>query len=94
MVGRDVGRVRKQSVKKPGTVAVISHNRAFLEKVAADVIVFDEGRLRYFPCGLYEYETTCKQRLSWQERMYCVRVRQEQEALQAAEAMRLRAKAG
>ena len=73
------GRVRKQSkelVKRPGTVVLVSHDRAFVGNVVTDVIVFDERRLRYFACGLCEYEEACKRSFAWQEGMYDARVRQ------------------
>jgi ATP-binding cassette subfamily F protein uup len=40
----------------PGAVVVVSHDRAFLERVVADVLVIDHGSARKLPGGYAAYE--------------------------------------
>ncbi len=41
----------------PGAVVVVSHDRAFLERVVADVLVIDSGTARKLPGGYAAYES-------------------------------------
>jgi ATPase subunit of ABC transporter with duplicated ATPase domains len=66
----------------------VSHDRAFLSNVATDVIVLENTTLRYYPCGLAEYEEAAAQKAAHHAGLRDASARQEQHALEAAACMR------
>ena len=72
----------------------MSHDRAFLSHVATDVIVLENATLRYYPCGLAEYEEAAAQKAAHHAGLRDAAARQEQHALEAAASMRQHANSG
>ncbi|KAJ8601215.1 hypothetical protein CTAYLR_003285 [Chrysophaeum taylorii] len=73
------------------TVLVVSHDRAFVEAVATDVIVFEDLRLHYFHGTLAAYEQRQEEKTAAHQHRLDARVRQETAARDAADKMRQRA---
>lgn len=53
--------IGKQALEKMlstyiGTVLFVSHDRYFIKEVATAMLVFEEDRVQYYPCGYEEYQ--------------------------------------
>lgn len=73
------------------TVLCVSHDRAFVEAIATDIIVFDEKQLSYFGGGFAAFEQTQQERAMAEQHRLDASTRQEIGARSAAEKTRQRA---
>lgn len=71
-----------------GSVVLVSHDRAFVDAVSTDVIIFAKKSLRYFAGTFSEFEEIESQIATRNASMLDARVRQEKKAREAAEKMR------
>lgn len=70
------------------TLFFVSHDRAFVEAVATDVVVFENCALTYFRGGLAEFERRNEEKAANQEKRLDARVRQETAARESAERLK------
>jgi len=70
------------------TLFFVSHDRAFVEAVATDVVVFENCALTYFRGGLAEFEQRNEEKAANQEKRLDARVRQETAARESAERLK------
>ncbi|CAM9586740.1 unnamed protein product, partial [Heterosigma akashiwo] len=61
-------------------VVVVSHDEAFLEAIATDIILFHGRRLQYFACRYTEYQALISEREARTVKLVEARARQEREA--------------
>ena len=54
MVGKQA--LEKMLTTYTGTVLFVSHDRYFIKEVATAMLVFEEERVQYYPCGYEEYQ--------------------------------------
>ena len=75
-----------------GSVVLVSHDRAFVDAVSTDIIMFANKSLRYFSGTFSEFEEIESQIASRNANLLDARVRQEKKARDSAEKMRQGAK--
>lgn len=73
------------------TVLCVSHDRAFVEAIATDIVVFDEKRLSYFSGGLAAFEQTQQESAMADQHRLDASTRLEMAARSGAEKIRQRA---
>ncbi len=78
--GSDGHRIRVRAV------VFVSHDTAFLDAVATDIINFQEKKLHYFPGTYSEFKEITEQTQTMKERLFENRQRKEKEALDFAKA--------
>jgi len=76
------------ALKPPETIVVVSHDRAFVQTVATDIIVFENTQLRYFNGTYDDFEQREAETAARDAQMLDARVRQEEKARASAEKMK------
>ena len=51
-------------VEYPGTIIFVSHDRYFVNKIADSLLIFEDGKVEYFPYSYEEYEKKVKENKS------------------------------
>lgn len=51
-------------VEYPGTIIFVSHDRYFVNKIADSLLIFEDGKVEYFPYSYEEYEKKVKENTS------------------------------
>ena len=51
-------------VEYPGTIIFVSHDRYFVNKIADSLLIFEDGKVEYFPYSYEEYEKEVKENTS------------------------------
>ena len=74
--------------EKPPTVVFVTHDRAFADAVATDVVVFEDKQLNYFHGDLATFDQRQDEQAAAQEHRMDARVRQETQARESAEKMK------
>ena len=87
----DHGHARRVGTSTTRTCVVVSHDRSFLENIATDIILFEDGKLRYYARGMQGFDEALKQTAAWHASLRDASARQERHALEAAAHMRQQA---